>query len=263
VKADGGGPLRAFLIRGAAEVVEVAVDWLHVHADVAGVAEQDGATTVWCHGGLPKLAVDGVVVTELPPELANAEATGLEHDAPIWLASDLLVRPPWVTRPTDFEGIELVVPRGMAFGSGEHASTRAALLLMHRVWRSVPTFADVGTGSGILLLYAAVRGAQHMCACDVEQPAVDAATELVPAAQVVVGGPDMLPFRADFLVANMTGSELAACFDDLMRVWTGVGPLVLSGMREHEVGVIEARSPASATHRLRQDEFTALAWLGR
>ncbi|MFN9706552.1 MAG: 50S ribosomal protein L11 methyltransferase, partial [Planctomycetota bacterium] len=131
-----------------------ALDWLHVHADVQGALEGDDALTVWLAGPLPALPFGGVAVRELAADPQAAAITGLEADRPIVVADDLLVRPPWVERPADFVGVELVVPRGGAFGSGEHGSTQAALRCLHAMWDAPPTFADVGTGSGILALYA-------------------------------------------------------------------------------------------------------------
>jgi hypothetical protein len=200
--------LRAFRLvgRGAAR----ALDRLHVHADVRGALEEDGAVTVWLRGPLPPFARRGVRVDELPAARANATATGRERDRAIRVADDLLVRPPWVRPPRRFAGIELVVPRGMAFGSGEHASTQAALRTLHATWRPAASFADVGTGSGILALYAARRGCPRIAACDVDPDAVAAARALLPAAAVVRGGPERLRRRSDVVAANMTGAELRA-----------------------------------------------------
>jgi hypothetical protein len=148
--------MRAFVVRGAA--IAEALDWLHVHADLQGVLEQDDAITVWLVGDLPRPPVAGLSIEELAIDPADHAITGLEHDTAILVAADLLVRPPWVERPVGSTGLELVVPRGGAFGSGEHDSTQAALRCLHRVWDAPPSFADIGTGSGILLLYAQQRG---------------------------------------------------------------------------------------------------------
>lgn len=247
--------MRAFRITGLG--AQAALDWLHVHADLLGVVEDDAAVTVWIDGPLPALEVASVAVAELPPEVANATATGLENDRAILVAEDLLVRPPWVPADPSFRGVELVVPRGMAFGSGEHASTQAALLLLHEVWSPVASFCDVGTGSGILALYAAARGCPRIEACDIEEPAVLAARELLPDAQVVLGGPELLPFAADFVVANMTGTELGASLTAILAAWNRRGPLVLSGMRPHEVSGIEARLVGTVTHRRSVGDFRA------
>lgn len=250
-------PLRVFELHGPAAAE--ALDWLHVHAEVEGVLEGEETITVWLHGGLPPLPQPGVSVREIEISAAQLHATGLENDAPIHVADGLLVRPPWVERPPDFVGIELVVPRGMAFGSGEHASTKAALRCLHRVWDEPASVADVGTGSGILLLYAQVRGCRRLEACDIEEPAVIAARELLPAARVHLGGARMLA-PADCVIANMTGDELAASMPSILACWTRRSRLVLGGMRAHEVAAIEAMVGAPRCASEVVEAFTALAF---
>lgn len=252
--------LRAFRLVG--EGAADALDLLHVLTEVRGAIEGDGEVVVWLDGELPAIDLLSVHIEELPPEVANQTATGLENDRPIFVADDLVVRPPWVDPPAGFTGLELVVPRGMAFGSGEHASTQAALLATHRHWCAPRRFLDVGTGSGILALYAQLRGCGDIAACDIETEAVAAAQDLLPGAEVVLGGPEAIARPADFVVANMTAKELHGAWDGLMRAWTGRGPLVLSGMRAGEVEGIRARLPAAAT-ALVVGEFTALVVAAR
>lgn len=254
------GPVHAFVISGprAAE----ALDWLHVHCDVLGAIEGDDSITVWLAGELPQLPQAGIEVSELPVDAADAAITGLEHDAPILVAKDLLVRPPWVERPPAFAGIELIVPRGNAFGSGEHGSTKAALCCLHRVWDAPRSFVDVGTGSGILALYAAVRGCPDVQACDIDAHAVAAARQLLPDARVLLGGAATLA-AADCVVANMTGAELAAEMESMLARWTGRSALVLSGMRANEVPTICELVGRAPIAEEREEAFTALAFRAR
>ncbi|MEZ6037565.1 MAG: 50S ribosomal protein L11 methyltransferase [Planctomycetota bacterium] len=257
-------PLRCFALSGPG--AEAALDWLQVHAALEGVLEegelaQGGAIVVWLHGALPALPDPAVTVTERVIRAEDYEVTGLENDAPIPVDDGLLVRPPWVARPADFSGIELVVPRGNAFGSGEHDSTKAALRVLHRTWRPVASVADVGTGSGILLAYAAARGVTALSGCDIDAPAVASARELLPQATLLVGGPDLLA-PAELVVANMTGDELHAALDAILGLWLRVGALVLGGMRAPEVDGLLARVPARPVHRETLGAFTAVAFAG-
>ncbi|MFO1029832.1 MAG: 50S ribosomal protein L11 methyltransferase [Planctomycetota bacterium] len=251
--------MRAFAVRG--ESLAEALDWLHVHADLQGVLEQDDVLTVWLVGDLPRPPVAGLSIEELAIDPADYAITGLEHDRAIQVATDLLVRPPWVERPAGFEGIELVVPRGGAFGSGEHDSTQAALRCLHRVWDAPASFADIGTGSGILLLYAQQRGCRGLAGCDIDAASVEAARELLPGAVLHLGGPDGLP-ACDGVVANMTGSELTAAMPAILRCWTGRSALVLSGLRANEVETVTALVPARVGHREVVGAFTSVAYPG-
>ncbi|MBL8749877.1 MAG: class I SAM-dependent methyltransferase [Planctomycetes bacterium] len=252
--------VRAFVLGGVDAAA--ALDWLHVHGDVDGVIEGDSTFTVYSRASLPKLPFASVSVREIVVSADSIEATGLENDAPILVAADLLVRPPWVARPPDFVGVELVVPRGNAFGSGEHASTKAALRCLHRAWNSPASVADVGTGSGILALYAAVRGCRRVEACDIEEPAVAAARELLPSARVRLGAADTMG-ACDCVVANMTGTELTASMPAILRCWTRRDALVLSGMRAHEVAAVVAMVDAPIVDRETVEAFTAVVFRGK
>ncbi|MCR9246384.1 MAG: 50S ribosomal protein L11 methyltransferase [bacterium] len=247
--------------------LRAALDWLYVHADVTGVveAEDAGSATVYLAAPLPELPFPDLEVREVVVETTTQ--TGLEDDRAIVVAKDLLVRPPWVERPTDFEGIELIVPRGNAFGSGEHDSTQAALVVLHELWHAQgngladgPTScADVGTGSGILLLYAATRGVTELQGCDIDPAAVKAAAELLPRATIREGGAARLS-PADCVIANMTGTELQSELSAILALWRGGGPLVLSGMRTTEVDPIAAAVPHRVTRRVVRGAFTALGY---
>lgn len=252
-----GGVLRAYELRGGD--LAAALDWLHVHADLQGVLEEDDRLVVWLEGELPALPQPALRVVELAVDPADALRTGLEDDAPIVVAEDLLVRPPWVERPAGFAGIELVVPRGDAFGSGEHGSTQAALRCLHRLWQDSTSVADVGTGSGILALYASVRGCRDLQGCDIDLPSVRAARELLPHGRFAHGGPELLA-PAACVVANMTGAELRAAMAEILRLWDGAGPLVLGGMRAAEVEPIAALVGSTPVHRETVGDFTSLGF---
>ena len=250
-----GQPVRAFVLQG--RDAAMAVEWLHVRADVQGVLEEADALVVWLPGALPALPAElQVTVTERVIRAEDYHVTGLENDAAIVVSEDLLVRPPWVERPAGFAGTELTVPRGGAFGSGEHDSTKAALVLMHRGWSRPASMADVGTGSGILALYAKVRGCEHIEACDIDEPSVLAARELLPEAMVHIGGAECLQPCA-LVVANMTGAELTGSLTAILSIWTREQDLILSGMRAPEVDALVASIPARVVDRETLGAFTA------
>ena len=140
--------MRRFLLAGGTPALEAALDRFLVRTTVLGVKEREGEIEVCNVEGLEVvLPLPGVEVPELP--VGEEPATGLERDAPVLVSDRILVRPPWVARPVGFSGIEPVVPRGMAFGSGEHGSTRAALLAMDALWKGTEApLADIGRARG-------------------------------------------------------------------------------------------------------------------
>ena len=253
----GDEPLvRVFVLQGMDAAM--AVEWLHVNAPVEGVLEEADALVVWLPCELPQLPKGfEVTVSERKVSAEDYHVTGLENDAAIIVADDLLVRPPWVDCPEGFSGVELIVPRGGAFGSGEHDSTKAALVIMHRNWSAVTSMADVGVGSGILALYASVRGCDRIEACDIDKPSVAAARELLPEASIYVGGAELMQ-PCDLVVANMTGTELHESWTSILSVWTRQNDLILSGMRAHEVDGLVGRIPGVEVDRETFGAFTAV-----
>ncbi len=83
-----------------------------------------------------------------------------------------VVTPSW--RAADVEPAEhtIVVDPEMAFGTGEHASTRGALRLLGESVRPGDQVLDVGTGSGILAIGAALLGAGHVLAVEADDDAL-------------------------------------------------------------------------------------------
>ncbi len=250
------------VLRGDDAALSLALDWFYLHSRVLGVIENDAETEVYTEESLEALPeFAGVAVTRLQADMDQVW-TGLEDDAPIYVAPDLVVRPPWVASPADFAGFELVVPRGMAFGSGEHDSTQAALLLLRDHWSQPAVLADIGTGSGILALAADHLGAAQILACDIEEAAVEAARELLPDADVRLGGPELFAAAAaDCVVANLNGRELVHAMPDLLSLWNRRGPLIVSGMRgaSEEEGV-RALIPAEPVARIERGAFCGLAY---
>ena len=82
--------------------------------------------------------------------------------------------PSWVTPPSASETVVEVDPE-TAFGSGEHGSTRAALLLIDRFLVPGDAVLDLGSGSGILAIAAVKLGARSAVGIEVDGEAIPVA----------------------------------------------------------------------------------------
>ncbi len=87
-----------------------------------------------------------------------------------------LVRPTW-SEAVAADAVELVLDPGMAFGTGLHPTTQQCLEALSTLPLEGQSVLDVGTGSGILAIAAAKRGASPVVAVDTDMLAVDAARE--------------------------------------------------------------------------------------
>ncbi|MDE6189227.1 MAG: 50S ribosomal protein L11 methyltransferase [Clostridia bacterium] len=89
----------------------------------------------------------------------------------------ITIVPEWIEyAPEEGKNIVKIDP-GMAFGTGEHESTKLCLLLLQSLELEGKSVVDVGTGSGILALAAARLGAKKVEAYDIDENAVKSAKE--------------------------------------------------------------------------------------
>jgi ribosomal protein L11 methyltransferase len=88
----------------------------------------------------------------------------------------VLIKPTWAATPEIAPGSVLVtLDPQMAFGTGSHASTQLALEALQACIRPGQVLADIGTGTGILAIAAALLGARRVYAVDNDPIAVRAA----------------------------------------------------------------------------------------
>ena len=98
---------------------------------------------------------------------------------PFYAGDHLVIKPTWEPfNPAPGDRIIEIDP-GMAFGSGTHETTGMCISLLEEVIRGGEKLIDVGTGSGILAIAAAILGAGHVLAIDIDPDAVRVARENV------------------------------------------------------------------------------------
>jgi len=90
-----------------------------------------------------------------------------------------VIVPTWHEYAPQPQEVIIRLDPGMAFGTGLHASTRLCLAAIERLLRPGMSVLDVGTGSGILAIAAALQGAGRVQALDIDPVAVEVARENV------------------------------------------------------------------------------------
>ena len=98
---------------------------------------------------------------------------------PFKAGQHLVVKPSWESYDPAPDDRIIEIDPGMAFGSGQHETTGMCLELLEKNIREGDTVIDVGTGSGILAIGAALSGAGHVVAIDIDPDAVKVARENV------------------------------------------------------------------------------------
>jgi ribosomal protein L11 methyltransferase len=153
-------------------------------------------------------------------------------------AGPLVVAPPWLANGLDPTST-IVVDPGMAFGTGDHATTRGILRLMADVVRPGDRVADLGAGSGVLAIAAAKFGAARVAAIELDPDAIDNAESNVRANGVedrvfiLLGDAGvLLPLVAPVRVvlANIVAPVLLMLLPAIDRALTADGRVITGGV---------------------------------
>lgn len=160
----------------------------------------------------------------------------------------ITVAPPWVK--TEALGHLISIEPAMAFGTGEHATTRLCLSLLQRVIRSGDTVADLGSGSAVLSIAAAKLGARSVAAIEIDPDATSNAEENVArngvaeAVHVLEGDASVLlplvaPVRV--IIANILSSVILDLLATMRSSLAEGGEIILSGILLDERDMMAAR----------------------
>src|SRR5690606_2666724 len=146
--------------------------------------------------------------------------------------------PPWLAGSMD-PATTIVVDPGMAFGTGEHATTRGVVRLLHETVREGDSVVDLGAGSAVLAIAAAKLGAATVIAVELDPDAIPNAEFNVTANGVadrviVLQGdaalflPLVAPVRV--VLANIISSVLVALLPVIRESLANGGVAILSGI---------------------------------
>jgi ribosomal protein L11 methyltransferase len=154
----------------------------------------------------------------------------------------LTIAPPWLASTLD-PATTIVVEPAMAFGTGEHPTTRGVIRLMQGVIRDGDRVADVGAGSAVLAIAAAKLGASRVAAIEMDDDAISNAEENVARNRVgdrvkVIAGDALVllplvgPVRV--VLANIVSSVLVQLLPVIDGSLASDGVAILSGILEEE-----------------------------
>jgi ribosomal protein L11 methyltransferase len=158
-----------------------------------------------------------------------------------------------VTAPPPAGAVPILIDAATAFGTGEHATTRGCLLALDRLARRrrFQRVLDMGTGTGILAIAAALLWRGRVRARDIDAGSVavaraNAAVNRV-AALLDIRRSDGYRDRAlaaaapfDLVFANILARPLAAMAPDLARALAPGGVAILSGLLARQEAFVRA-----------------------
>lgn len=178
-------------------------------------------------------------------ELSYGQWQGGNGAEPLLLAG-LTVLPPGAAEPAGAAGPVLHLDPGLVFGSGLHPTTYHCLeLLLLRAARGpLGRVLDLGCGTGILGLAAALLGAESVLAVDLNPLCVSTTAQNAEQNRLAIDiaeGPagDFLARPAELVLANLHWDAMSGLLEDA-SAWAGKPDAILSGITRSQVGPLEA-----------------------
>ncbi|WP_040948362.1 50S ribosomal protein L11 methyltransferase [Gorillibacterium massiliense] len=202
-----------------------------------------------------------------------------QYFKPVRITERLTVKPSWEEYEASPGELILELDPGMAFGTGTHATTSLCLQTLERVVKPGDDVIDVGTGSGILSVAAAMLGARHVLALDLDPVAVSSAKENAElnglSEQITVQLSDLLGvlqnksedqalgvhLPVQVVVANILAEIIMLFTDDVYQALQPGGKYITSGiikMKENAVAEALEKSGFIVRDRYYDQDWVAL-----
>ncbi|MBT9524835.1 MAG: 50S ribosomal protein L11 methyltransferase [Rhizobacter sp.] len=155
--------------------------------------------------------------------------------APVAITPTFWIVPTWHQPPAAAQKVIRLDP-GLAFGTGTHPTTRMCLRWTAQHAQAWPRVLDYGCGSGILAIGAALHGAQHIDAVDIDPAAVESTRANAAANGVTlnVGLPEAAHGQYELVLANILATPLKLLSPLLCGHVKPGGSLVLAGILERQ-----------------------------
>ena len=246
--------------------------------EFSSTAAPDGGILVWVDSGdaaealarLAAIGLPGLSTFEEIPRDWVAESAALRRSV---LVEGYLLDPheDHLATPAPAGVRRLHRPAVRAFGTGSHESTRIAVRLLLATDLRGARVLDVGCGTGTLAFVAALEGARHVVALDVDPYAAFATREQarangIPGVSAFAGPLDALAAktRFDVIVANMIHEEIAPLLPAMHGCLEPGGRLLCSGQLAERTGeweILLRRSGFRLVSSSTENEWFGSAWI--
>ena len=251
----------------AASLVESLEDWLFEQGALAVTLEDDadqpllepgpGETPIWDAVKVTALFAADVdlapIVASVPREVLTQDATDeikgladkdwervwMDDFRPMQLGERLWICPSWTDVP-DPDAVNVLLDPGLAFGTGNHATTAMCLSALDSLITGGEAVADYGCGSGILAIAALKLGAATALGIDNDPQALVASRDnaernAIQDEQLLLGRPDCSDeqawsAKADVVVANILAEPLIQLSARLLALMAPGGTVLMAGV---------------------------------
>lgn len=191
--------------------------------------------------------------------------------SPFFLTENVVIVPSWQEYVPKNREKTIVMDPGMAFGTGHHPTTALAAAFIEeglKNGKNRRSVLDVGTGTGVLAMIAALNGAKKVLAVDNDPVAVGVALENVEkngfTKQITVSSEQIsgIVGTFDYVIANIIHDVILDLHGDLCRLAGDSGKLILSGILAGKQSTSVQKAFERAGYTLQEerklDEWVAL-----
>lgn len=169
---------------------------------------------------------------------------GIRDLKPVCFGEKLWICPDYASIPPQSENY-LVLPPGLAFGTGAHPTTQLCLNWIASQDLHQKTVIDYGCGSGILALAALKSGAAKAYAVDIDQQALEATRNNaiengLLGERLSIEEPSLLSQPVDVLIANILLGPLLDLQKTFLNLLVSEGRLIVTGLLTSQTETIIA-----------------------
>ena len=152
------------------------------------------------------------------------------------------VVPSWFEYTPKEGEVTITLDPGCAFGTGTHQTTQLCMKALEKYMPQDAIVADIGTGSGILAIYAMKLGAKSAYGCDIDETVIDVCRENAKINNVdctfEINTADKIMEKYDFVCANILHNVLFEIMGDLKNIMKDNAKMSLSGILNEKKQVV-------------------------
>ncbi|MGL5439299.1 MAG: 50S ribosomal protein L11 methyltransferase [Filifactoraceae bacterium] len=164
---------------------------------------------------------------------------------PIKITDRIVVQPEWEEYESQGEEVVLKIDPGMAFGTGSHETTSMCMKAIERYMPKDIYFLDIGCGSGILAMTAALLGAKKSVGIDFDPVAVRVAKEnielnkLTAKVEILQGNLcDKVSGKYKMIAANIMADVIIILCEDVNTFLDEEGYFIASGIIHEKLDMV-------------------------